>query len=104
MRRDSGLTKDLLHRISKKLSGRKDCKHVEYCVVISNGTINMSPYFRVFTDLHHRKKLIDEHDVAYYVLNQMHEIFKFKDTDLVDGIYVYKYYRDINRRKWIGLL
>ena len=55
MRRDSGLTKDLLHRISKKLSGRKDCKHVEYCVVISNGTINMSPYFRVFTNLHHRK-------------------------------------------------
>lgn len=102
MRRDTGLTYDLLHGISTKLSGRHDCRHIEYIVDIQNGLVNMTPLKLVYPDLHHRKSS-DKCDVVDYVLYNMHTKFIFTEsTDLVDGTYIYKLSANENMRKWIN--
>ena len=102
MRRDTGLTYDLLHGISTKLSGRHDCRHIEYTVKISDGIISMTPLKLVYPDSHHRKSS-DRCDVIDYVLYDMHTKFIFKESkDLVDGEYVYRLSASRNMRKWIS--
>lgn len=100
MRRDTGLTYDLLHGISTKLSGRHDCRHIEYHVTIFDGHIVMFPIIYVFPDPHHRRDH-DKCDVVDYVLHNMHSKFDFSESnDLVDGTYLYQLSTKGNVRKW----
>ena len=99
MRRDTGLTYDLLHGISNKLSGRHDCRHVEYHVTIFDGNITMNPIIYVYPDPHHRRHY-DKCNVIDHVLFNMHSKFTFRDTDLVDGVYIYKWNPIRKRRMW----
>ncbi len=101
MRRDTGLTYDLLHGISTKLSGRHDCKHMEYHVTIFDGHVYMVPIIYVYPDSHHRRRY-DKCNVVDHILSNIHAKFMFDDKDLVDGVYVYKWNSLTNRRMWIN--
>lgn len=99
MRRDVGLTYDLLRSISTKLSGRKDCRRIEYVVEIHNGETSMDPTIFIYPDAHHRKKY-DRCRVLDYVWNTLHSKFSFGAEDLVNGTYIYRWNPITKKRMW----
>ena len=109
------LTKKVLKSISRHLSGREDCKDLEYSVHIfhdnktGDDVVEVSPYISVFPNTFHRKET-DKRGVAYHVIyTHFPEIYaqsstsvvQIKSNSLVRGSYVYRRYKLTRRRKWI---
>lgn len=99
MDRNSGLTYDFLHRISKRLSGDPKWRKVEYEIHIHNGWIEMDPTIIVYKDCHHRKST-DRLNVIDVVLDSMLSRLSFSTEDLVDGDYIYRCYGEHQIRRW----
>lgn len=109
------LTKQVLKSISQHLSGRVDCKDVEYSVHIyrddktGDDVIEVSPFITVFPSTFRRKET-DRRGIAYHVIRiHFPEIYaqsstsvvQVKANSLVQGSYIYKRYKLTRRRKWI---
>lgn len=109
------LTKKVLKSISHHLSGREDCRGIEYAVSIyqdeksGDDIVEVSPFINVFPNTFHRKET-DKRGIAYHVIRiHFPEIYSQSSTTvvqvkhnlLVPGRYVYKRYKLTRRRKWI---
>lgn len=109
------LTKKVLKSISHHLSGRLDCKDIEYSVHIyldsktGDDVVEVSPYISVFPSTFHRKET-DRRGIAYHVIRiHFPEIYaqsstsvvQVKSNSLVRGSYVYKRYKLTRKRKWV---
>lgn len=92
-------TELLLKCISGRLSGRQDCRDVNYKVKINNSNIMMEPLIYVYKNRYQRKE-IDRLDIISYVckykFNSNSEIF----TNLVPGTYIYESTLDNKKRRW----
>lgn len=110
-------TSDLLNYVSRRLSGREDCKQVEFIVDLGctdSRRIIFDPDLFVYRDLHHRKD-IDQFRIIDLALNKMFpEILKEKsesgefyydvlDTYFLLGMYKYELSRNGKKRRWIKL-
>lgn len=113
----SALTKELLMSIAEHLSGREDCKGIEYTVSIGMSKrdirhITMKPRKQVFPNRYKRCKadklpvinhVIQEHFVELYggADAKMNPIV-YTDN-LVKGIYQYQLSVDKKQRRWVRL-
>lgn len=124
---NSLLTQELLRKITRRLSGREDCKGVEYClgigVHVEGSPINLSdensvedyiffsPDVYVYRDKKHRKSK-DLFRIVDFILYKYYEedLVKGRDSKgqllvdtskLVKGLYRYQISIDGRRRKWI---
>ena len=93
-------TKAVLMGISKRLSSRKDCKNVEYRVIIRNNKIKMNPKVRVYRNRHFRTEgdKILVQDLIYRRYSML-----YPECSLIDGTYLYQLSGDKKRRKWKNL-
>lgn len=92
-------TKKLLSEIAKHLSGRDDCKQIEYVVSIKDN-IHMFPLRSVFPSRHHRRAS-DKQSVIGHIFS---EHLNVVDTNcLVRGVYMYELSADKKRRRWIKI-
>lgn len=91
-------TLTFLKRISTRLSGRDDCKYVEFKVMISQQQISMSPLIYVFPDTHHRSD-IDKMSVLTYVAQSLNQ----QKQKLTSGTYKYEQVEGYKckRRRWV---
>lgn len=90
-------TEFLLKSISDRLSGREDCKKVNYIVKIDHNGVSMTPLIYVFKDRYNRKDS-DKLDIVSFV----HK-YKMKGARLdgfVFGTYEYQLLPDGKRRRW----
>lgn len=107
-------TKDILNLISSHLSGRTDCRGVNYVLTINqdNNIIQLEPNILVFPDVHRRKE-IDKTSVVKHILVE-HVPYLFSEVDskgnslissewVIPGTYVYQSSYDNKRRKWVRI-
>lgn len=121
-------TQQLLRRITRRLSGREDCRQVEYLIGIgvpvtpntfnsedelkhSEDYIYFDPDVYVYRDSKHRKD-VDLFRVVDLILHKYYEDELVKGRDeygnlkvdtskLVKGVYKYQISMDGKRRRWI---
>lgn len=102
-------TKKLLICISRHLSGRKDCRQVEYVVHIDEESfITCLPNVHVFPDRHDRSKFSRSTIISHCITHHFQELLKYPefgvDTDkLVTGTYKYQLSANKKRRRWIRI-
>lgn len=89
-------TEELLKHISSRLSGRDDCKKLNYKVVISEQGIHMEPIVYVYPNRYKRKET-DKIDIISFIHNQMSNV---KLDELVFGRYEYQLSIDGKNRRW----
>ena len=108
-------TELLLKAVSKRLTGRNDCKKVEFVVDIgvhNSASILFEPDIYVYKDLHHRKDT-DSSRIVDFVLNRdLPEVIWGRDqygdltvdtTMFSRGIYKYELAHNGKKRRWIRL-
>lgn len=103
------MTVKLLRCIAEHLSGRDDCKGLEYRVAITDNMLLIDPQREVFPNTHWRKPtdkisvvghVMKYHFTEFYnFTDQMHEIH-IKSGVFVPGRYVYKLSSDGKKRRW----
>lgn len=93
-------TAEFLNKVSRRLSGREDCKGVEFEVTIQENNITMKPLMYVFPDTHHRSD-IDKLTIINFILH----LSSNKHHKLTFGTYKYKYADSITKKKrrWIRI-
>ena len=98
------LTKQLLLSISKRLSSRKDCRRVEYEVVIDEGGVTLNPDVMVYRNRYHRSEC-DKVPVSELAMSNLiyDSLAPLLLQYLVPGRYVYRLSVDGNRRKWLRI-
>ncbi len=90
-------TEFLLKSISSRLSGREDCKGVEYEVIINHNGVSMIPLVYVYKN-RYRRKDTDKLDVVSFV----HQ-YKMRGallSNFIFGTYRYELSLEGKRRKW----
>ena len=90
-------TENFLKHISSRLSGRDDCKKLNYKVTITATNITMEPLIQVYPNRYRRKEG-DKVDIISYV-----HIYKMPQValgDLVPGRYEYQLSADKKNRRW----
>ena len=108
-------TLQLLQKVSKRLSGRDDCRFKEYQVTIHKeeelSKVSLNPNVDVFPDSHRRKQL-DKVSVLRWAFNddvlsgnayEEYGTIVIKNATYSPGLYVYKLSVDNKRRKWMKL-
>lgn len=92
-------TLEFLQKVSRRLSGRKDCTHLEFEISVDFNRVSMIPPIYVFPDTHHRAE-IDKKLVTDYILQQMPKY------SLTSGLYKYQKVETSSRkrRRWIRVL
>lgn len=108
------LTKDMLHCISSHLSGRQDCKGVEYAVTIGHETFDdlvvLEPVKFVFPNRYRRcerdripvvSHVVKEHFPELYINTDSMYGTHIDTSKLVKGVYVYQSSIDSKRRRWV---
>ena len=90
-------TEDLLKYISSRLSGRDDCKKINYKVTISNTRITMEPLIYVYPNRYNRKET-DKIDIVTFVL--IYKMPHIMLDDFVTGRYEYQLSADGKNRRW----
>ena len=90
-------TMELLNYISSRLSGRDDCKNVNYIVTIDHTGIRMSPMVNVYPNRYRRHES-DKLDVISYI--HMYKMPDALTSDFVFGTYQYQSSFDNKRRRW----
>lgn len=102
-------TVDLLHSIAQHLSGRDDCKELEYRVTVTSSQVMIDPQREVFPNTKARKES-DKLSVVGHVMkfhfadyfnytDQMHEVH-VKSGIFVPGRYIYRLSADKKKRRW----
>lgn len=91
-------TEELLNNISKRLSGRDDCRNMNYCIVINHGGVEMSPSVFVYPDIHHRKDK-DKVEIVEFVKYTMMKDAKL--SDFTFGTYLYESNYERTKRRWV---
>lgn len=91
-------TAEFLQKISKRLSGRDDCKDVEFEVKISDKSIEMFPLIYVFPDTYHRSAC-DKLTIISFIQQLM------PNCKLTSGKYKYQRIATSARkqRRWIKI-
>ena len=87
-------TERFLFTLSSRLSGRQDCKGVEYVVSIGD-VITIFPYICVFPDTYHRRRT-DKRSIIDYI----RDILDLSSQDLVRGVYKYQLSDSTRKRRW----
>lgn len=108
-------TLDLLQKLSKRLSGRNDCRFKEYEVTIQKegelSKVSLNPNVDVFPNSHRRKQS-DKTSVLRWIFNddvisgyayEEYGTIVIKNASYSPGLYVYKLSVDNKRRKWIKM-
>ena len=108
-------TLQLLQKVSKRLSGRDDCRFKEYQVTIHKeeelSKVSLNPNVDVFPDSHRRKQS-DKVSVLRWAFNdavlsgnayEEYGTVVIKNATYSPGLYVYKLSVDNKRRKWMKL-
>lgn len=108
-------TLQLLQKVSKRLSGRDDCRFKEYQVTIHKeeelSKVSLNLNVDVFPDSHRRKQS-DKVSVLRWAFNddvlsgnayEEYGTIVIKNATYSPGLYVYKLSVDNKRRKWIKL-
>ena len=108
-------TLQLLQKVSKRLSGRDDCRFKEYQVTIHKeeelSKVSLNPNVDVFPDSHRRKQS-DKVSVLRWAFNddvlsgnayEEYGTIVIKNASYSPGLYVYKLSVDNKRRKWMKL-
>lgn len=108
-------TLQLLQKVSKRLSGRDDCRFKEYQVTIHKeeelSKVSLNPNVDVFPDSHRRKQA-DKVSVLRWAFNddvlsgnayEEYGTIVIKNATYSPGLYVYKLSVDNKRRKWMKL-
>lgn len=90
-------TEYLLKSISNRLSGRSDCRHVNYIVTIDHNGVRMNPLFYVYKNRYTRKET-DKMDVVTFV--HKYRMNNALLSDFVFGTYEYQLSADGKRRRW----
>lgn len=112
-------TENLLKAISERLSGRDDCKKIEYMAMVMPVKQNDAVYYTicfypdimVYPDRYHKKKT-DLLPIVQYVAHKHFSDILYKqegalgptcfvENSLVTGTYKYKLSADGKRRRWI---
>ena len=109
------LTKPFLKCISKHLSGRDECKHTEYRVLINEQSdgdyiISIQPLISVYRSTYDRKikysileHLLLEHFREEFMSTEGHNPIHSNGYTLSKGEYRYKKSCRTGRRKWIQI-
>jgi len=126
-------TEEFLQAVAERLSGRTDCKKVQYIIYIgraprseaeahhsnvldmkSADRVFILPNYEIYPDIHHRKKTDLVGVLDYILITRFHNsVFNglneyghavFKPDTLTPGVYQYKLSVDEKRRKWIRLI
>lgn len=90
-------TELLLRSISTRLSGREDCKDVNYRVTIDHNGVSMEPLVYVYRNRYCRKET-DKMDIVSFVHH-----YKLRGallSNFVFGTYEYESTLEGKRRKW----
>lgn len=90
-------TELLLNCISRRLSGREDCRNINYRVTIDHNGVSMDPLIYVYKNRYERKE-IDKLDIVSFVHH-----YKMRNAQLsnfVFGVYEYQSTEESKRRKW----
>lgn len=108
-------TLQLLQKVSKRLSGRDDCRFKEYQVTIHKeeelSKVSLNPNVDVFPDSHRRKQS-DKVSVLRWAFNddvlsgnayEEYGTIVIKNATYSPGLYVYTLSVDNKRRKWMKL-
>ena len=86
-------TAEFLNSISRRLSGRDDCKGIEFEVTIGK-ELSMKPLIYVFPDTHHRAD-IDRMSILNFIIHSSNR----REQRLTAGTYKYQYANPVTRRK-----
>ena len=106
MKEPSRNTLKLLMNISRRLSGRKDCRKVTYVLVIERDEskkcqrIEFAPSVYVYPNTHSRR-YSDRIEIIQYVANNSFSCDKSDLPDFIPGIYIYQKSFNNMKRKWI---
>lgn len=107
-------TEQLLRCIAQHLSGRHDCREIQYRVTISEDIeqncihVEMDPVIKVFPNRYHRK-LSDKQSVVSHVLcthfrelieSNCQDSYRVSINQLVPGEYQYQLSIDHKYRRW----
>ena len=92
-------TDKFLHLISNHLSGRRDCRKVEYLVIVDPLYISMYPNIQVYNDVHNRADC-NKVSVIDHILNKHASEF---DSNIIEGKYLYKLSAESKYRKWVKI-
>ena len=108
-------TLQLLQKVSKRLSGRDDCRFKEYQVTIQKeeelSKVSLNPNVDVLPHSHRRKQS-DKVSVLRWAFNddvlsgnayEEYGTIVIKNATYSPGLYVYKLSVDNKRRKWMKL-
>lgn len=90
-------TEFLLKAIAARLSGREDCRNVNYTVTIDHNGISMVPLVYVYKDKHNRKES-DKLDIVSFV--HKYKMQGALLSGFVFGTYEYQSSTESKRRKW----
>lgn len=103
------LTILLLKYISDHLSGRDDCKGIEYRVAITHDKVIIEPQREVFPSIHKRKQTDKLNVISHVMKSHFSEYFNYvdemhethvKSNAFVEGRYIYKLSADRKQRRW----
>lgn len=108
-------TVQLLSAVAERLSGRQNCRQVEYVVYVGTmdgfeNQIIFYPYREVYPDIHHRQKT-DLRDIVDHVVRTkfadtvyaQHDAYGhicFLEGSLTRGTYKYELSVDKKKRRW----
>lgn len=92
-------TKTLLKLIANHLSGRHDCRGIEYVLKIDDNGISFKPDIHVFPSRYNRKKS-DKCGVLIHILSDHQS--EFKSEEFCQGEYRYQISIDNKRRRWVN--
>lgn len=90
-------TEFLLKTISTRLSGREDCKKINYKITIDHNGISMFPIVEVFPN-RYMKKETDKLDVISWV--HLYKMPSALLSDFVFGTYEYQLSAEGKQRRW----
>lgn len=103
------ITLSLLRTIAEHLSGRDDCKGIEYRVSVRNDRIIIDPQRNVFPNTHRRKDTDKLNVISHVMKSHFPEYFNYidemdethvKSNVFVEGRYIYKLSSDRKQRRW----
>lgn len=112
----SKLTQQFLQCIAQHLSGRADCKGVEYAVTIGHDTFEelvvIEPPKFVFPDRYQRAEINRISVIAHVAKTHFPELYihthdmlttHVDTSQLVKGVYLYQSSFDKKKRRWVKL-
>lgn len=90
-------TEFLLKSIASRLSGRSDCRKVNYKVTINHTGITMEPFVYVFPNRYKRQEADKIEIVTFIHQTKMHNALM---SNFIFGVYEYQLSIDGKRRRW----